>query len=120
MKPIIKETHFGSINIAGHQYDHDVLIRLDGQIKKRKKKLSKEIYGTSHKVSLDEARFLFDEGSDELIIGNGQQGCLFLSEAAQSFLEAKGCTVKVLATPEAIAAWNNAKGHVIGMFHVTC
>ena len=120
MKPLIKETHFGSINISGHQYDHDVLIRLDGQIKKRKKKLSKEIYGTSHKVSLDEAKYLFDEGSKELIIGNGQQSCLFLSEEAQSFFIDKGCAVKVLATPEAVTAWNNAQGQVIGMFHVTC
>jgi len=120
MKPTIKETHFGSINIAGHQYDHDVFIQLDGQIKKRKKKLSKEIYGTSHKVSLAEARFLFDEGSQEFIIGNGQQGRLFLSDEAQSFFTDKGCAVKLLATPEAIAAWNNARGHVIGMFHVTC
>ena len=120
MKPKIKETHFGSINIAGHQYDHDVLIRLDGQVKKRKKKLSREIYGTSHKVSLDEAQYLFDEGSKELIIGNGQQGCLFLSDEAQSFLKDKGCAVKLLATPEAMDAWNNAQGHVIGMFHVTC
>lgn len=33
-----------------------MLIRLDGKVKKRKKKLSKAVYGTSHLVSLEEAK----------------------------------------------------------------
>ena len=41
MKPRIDETEFGSITIEGTVFDHDVIIRPDGQVKKRKKKLSK-------------------------------------------------------------------------------
>ena len=48
----IDRTSFGDITIDGQTYDHDVLIRLDGSIEKRKKKLSKKQYGTSHVVSL--------------------------------------------------------------------
>jgi len=59
MEPRIERTKFGSITIAGAALDHDVLIRLDGQVKKRKKKLSKAIYGTSHIVSLDEAELVY-------------------------------------------------------------
>ncbi len=45
MKPQIDETHFGSISIEREEYNHDVFIGLDGAVKKRKNKLSKEILG---------------------------------------------------------------------------
>jgi hypothetical protein len=32
MKPTIDSTDFGSITIAGTQYPHEVIIRLDGKI----------------------------------------------------------------------------------------
>jgi hypothetical protein len=48
MKPHIDQTMFGSITVEGTPFGHDVIIRLNGQIKKRKKKLSKAVYGTSH------------------------------------------------------------------------
>ena len=55
MKPSIADTEFGSITISGELYEHDVVIRLSRKVKKRKKKLSKAKFGTSHIVSLDEA-----------------------------------------------------------------
>ena len=42
----IERTAFGTITIDGKTYDHDVVIRLSGEIVKRKKKLSKKYYGT--------------------------------------------------------------------------
>src|SRR5215207_5583506 len=42
MQPRIDRTQFGSVTIDGTVFEHDVLIRLGGQIKKRKKKLSQE------------------------------------------------------------------------------
>ena len=56
MRPRIDGTTFGSITIEGETFERDVLIRLSGEIKKRKKKLSKAVYGTSHIVSLEEAK----------------------------------------------------------------
>jgi hypothetical protein len=44
----IEGTTFGSITIDGKSYEHDVIIRLSGEVLKRKKKLSKKYYGTSH------------------------------------------------------------------------
>ena len=82
MKPHIDQTAFGSITIGGECLEHDVLIRLDGQVRKRKKKLSKAIYGTSHIISLDEARHLLEEGAQRLIIGTGQYGNVTLSDDA--------------------------------------
>ena len=120
MIPAIDGTAFGNITIAGERYAHDVVIRLSGKVKKRKKKLSKAKYGTSHLVSCEEAEHIYKVGAARLIVGTGQSGHLQLSAPAAEFFRLKGCPVQLLPTPEAIAAWNAAAGAVIGMFHVTC
>ena len=120
MRPVIGGTAFGSITIDGVDFGHDVLIRLDGRVERRKKKLSKAIYGTSHTISLDEARHVYEEGAERLIVGAGQGGLVELSDEAAGFFERKGCRVELLPTPEAIRLWNEAQGAVIGLFHVTC
>lgn len=113
-------TEFGSITIDGKKYPHDVLIRLSGKIKKRKKRLSKKIFGTSHILSLDEAEFVYEKGSERLILGTGQHDSVRLSPEAAEFFTRKGCEVLAEATPHAIVAFNRAKGRKIGLFHVTC
>ena len=120
MKPKIDRTEFGSITIEGTAFEHDVIIRLDGRVKKRKKKLSKAVYGTSHVVSLDEARHVYEEGAERLIVGTGQAGLVGLSDEAAGYFSRKKCQVELLPTSEAIQAWNDARGAVIGLFHVTC
>jgi WD40 repeat protein len=62
----IEHTEFGSITIDGKTYEHDVIIRLSGKVDKRQKKLSKELYGTSHIVSKAEAKSVFEDGCDLL------------------------------------------------------
>lgn len=120
MKPKIEATSFGSITIGGREIEHDVVLRLDGSVKKRKKKLSKRLYGTSHTISLDEARHVYEEGAELLIIGTGQYDLVHLSEEAQAYLVKHNCQTKLAATPKAIGVWNKAQGKVIGLFHVTC
>ena len=58
----IERTSFGSITIDGKTYEHDVIIRLSGEVVKRKKKLSKKYYGTSHVISKDEGKLVFEKG----------------------------------------------------------
>jgi hypothetical protein len=120
MQPRIDRTQFGSVTIDGKAFTHDVLIRLDGQIKKRKKKLSKAVYGTSHTISLAEAKHLYQKGAARLLIGAGQYGTVALSQEATAYLERHRCQVELLPTPEVIPAWNQAEGAVIAMLHVTC
>jgi hypothetical protein len=120
MKPTIQKTAFGSITIDDEIYEHDIVIRMSGKVKKRKKKLSKQKYGTSHIVSLDEAEYILDEGAKNLIIGTGQSGMLKLSDEAGRYFKEKGCSVELLPTPQAVEVWNEAKGKTIGMFHITC
>jgi hypothetical protein len=120
MNPNIDGSEFGSITIAGRRIDNDVMIRLDGAVAKRQKKLSKAIYGTSHVISLAEAEVIFDKGAERLIIGAGHNGMVGLSDEAADYFAKKKLKVELARTPEAIARWNKARGKVIGLFHVTC
>jgi len=120
MKPKTEATSFGSITIDGRRFEHDVLIRLDGSIQKRKKKLSKKFYGTSHTISEVEAEFIYEEGAQTLIIGSGQYDMVRLSPEAQGYFDARELEVIALATPEAIQRWNKIQENIIGLFHVTC
>ncbi|MDP4277183.1 MAG: Mth938-like domain-containing protein [Bacteroidota bacterium] len=120
MKTMIDSTYFGSITISGKIYEHDVVIGLDGQVRKRMKELSRTKYGTSHIVSFEEANDLFEAGANQLIIGTGQTGYVKLSEEAADYFRDNECSVLLFPTQQAIEAWNAAKGPVIGLFHVTC
>jgi hypothetical protein len=120
MEPRIDRSEFGSITIDGEVFDHDVIIRLGGRVEKRKKKLSKAVYGTSHTISLAEAEPLYQKGAVRLLIGAGQHGRVALSEEAATFFARNRCRVELLPTPEVIPVWNQAEGAVIGLLHVTC
>ena len=120
MKPRLDRAKFGSITIDGKTYNHDVLISLKGEVIKRKKKLSKAVYGSSHTISLGEAKFIYEEDAIMLIFGTGQYGMANLSEEAEKFFKDQDCKVEILPTPEAIKAWNQSKYGTIGLFHITC
>ncbi len=120
MKPKIDSCEFGSITIDGEDFEHDVLIRLSGEIKKRRKKLSKAVFGTSHIISLTEAEYIFENGVKQLIIGSGHNGNVTLSKEALEYFKKKELRVDLSPTPDAIDRWNKAKGSTIGLFHVTC
>lgn len=121
MKPIIDNTKFGSIVIENRTFDHDIMIRMNGEVVKRKKKLSKAIYGTSHILSIDEANEVFEANAKLLIIGSGQYGELKLSDEAKEFFSNNNCNVLLENTSDAIITWNNSDDEkLIGLFHVTC
>lgn len=122
MKPKIKETAFGSITVGKETYRHDIVIGLDGTVRKRKKKLSKRLFGTSHKISLDEIQDLYEKGARQLIVGTGQYDQVRLSEEARAYLTTQDCDAILLSTPDALTKWNESegKGETIGLFHITC
>lgn len=119
--PRLEETRFGSITIDGEIYDNDVIIRPDGTIKKRKKKLSKKYYGTSHCVSLEEIQqVLKDDKPEELYIGAGQAGQLDLSPEARRFVDELEIRVQRQDTPHILKPYNQAKSQRTALIHVTC
>ena len=116
----IENTTFGAITIDEKTYEHDVVIRLSGEVVKRKKKLSKKYYGTSHMLSKDEAKFVFEKGCEQLVVGSGQMGNVRLSPGAEAYFAKKDCEVLLRPTPEAIQMFNRSHAKKIGLFHVTC
>ncbi|MFC1867968.1 Mth938-like domain-containing protein, partial [Thermodesulfobacteriota bacterium] len=120
IRPRIDAAAFGSITIEGREIRNDVILRLDGSVEKRKKKLSKNVYGTSHTISLEEAEYVYEEGAGLLIFGTGHYGCAGLSDEAERYFKKHGCRVKAKATPEAIHIWNTTGEKAIGLFHITC
>ncbi|MBD3278184.1 MAG: hypothetical protein GF388_07790 [Candidatus Aegiribacteria sp.] len=120
MKPEINGTKFGSITVDGKNYTKDILIRLNGKVEKRRKKLSKARYGTSHKISIEEAHHIYQPEADRLIFGTGQYGAAGLSAETGDFFQSRKCRVTLLPTSKAVIEWNRAEGNVIGLFHITC
>jgi len=57
--------------------------------------------GTSHMLSKDEAKFVFEKGCEQLIVGSGQIGNVRLSPEAESYFARKDCKVLLQRTPEA-------------------
>jgi hypothetical protein len=120
MKPFLSGTGFGWIDVGDERISHDILISLDGNVTKRKKKLSKEVYGTSHTISLAEAEHIYEDGAEALLIGGGQFGRIRLSPEAIEYFEKKNCRVDIYNTPQAVKVWNNTESGLIGLFHITC
>lgn len=120
MKPRIDRAGIGLITIAGNDFDHDVVIRLNGVVEKRKKELSPLADGTSHLIALAEAQHIYEPGARWLIVGTGQAEHVELSDEAAAFFKQRQCQVQRLSTTKAIRAWNGAEGAVIGFFHVMC
>ena len=97
-----------------------MVLRLSGEVVRRKKKLSKKYYGTSHVLWKDEAKFVFERGCEQLIVGSGQMGNVHLSPEAEAYFAKKRCKVLLQPTPEAIQVFNKSHAKKIGLFHVTC
>ena len=120
MRPKIDDTWFGSITVDGTRYEHDILIRLSGKVRKRKKELSKALYGTSHTISLAEIEELYRPNAKRLIIGTGQEDKVRLSPEAADFLSDHNCQVDLWPTSKAADKWNQAEGAILALFHITC
>ena len=120
MKPLIDKSAFGWIQIAGRKFKHDIVIEHDGTIRKRKKKLSKAEYGTSHKISLAEAQDVYTRGVNTLLVGSGMFDSVRLSDEAANFFVERDTNVIILPTGKAIQYWNENQQVSVGLFHITC
>ncbi|CAD5244826.1 Mth938-like domain-containing protein [Thermococcus camini] len=111
---------FGKIVVDGKVYDHDIVIYPSGKIERRKKWLSKEKHGTSHRLDPDELREYLKEEFDVLIVGTGAWERLSLLPESRSLVEGK--EVYELPTSEAVNLFNelHKKKRVLAIFHVTC
>jgi hypothetical protein len=76
----------------------------------------RELYGASHVFSKDEAKFLFEDGCEQIIIGSGQMGNVHLSAEAEAYFKKHGCKVRLEPTGEAIGVFNRSREKRLGSF----
>jgi hypothetical protein len=118
--PKIVKTKSGEITIDKNTYEKDVYIFANGEIKKRKKSLAKEVYGTSHKIGPAELKKLCKGHPRKVFIRTGQSGLLELTEEGHQYLAEHRIEVQALPTPELIQAFNKCEKHKAALIHVNC
>jgi hypothetical protein len=96
-----------------------VVIRLSGEVVKRKKKLSKKYYGTSHILSKDEAEFVFEgDASSSFSVRARWAMCIYRRKLR---LISRKRAARLQPTPASIGVFNRSHAKKkIGLFHVTC
>ncbi|USS41455.1 Mth938-like domain-containing protein [Thermococcus aggregans] len=117
---MVEKVEFGRIIINGKEYHHDIIIYPSGKVEKRKKWLSKEKHGTSHKLDPEELKEYLGEEFEVLVVGTGIYGMLSLLPESRGLVKGKEIIEK--PTPEAAKAFNELreKKKVLGIFHITC
>lgn len=118
--PRLSATEFGEVVVDGERQDHDLVVRANGKVKKRKKKLSRQVHGTAHEISEQEIRYVCKGSPALVVIGAGHHGQISLSREAHAWLNAAGIRVMILPTPEAAVAFNQAAGPKALLLHVAC
>jgi len=109
---------FGSLQIDGSSYEHDVLIDR-GEISKRKRKPSKkfrEQFGHTP-LSVEEN---IPWKCRQLVIGNGVYGRLPVMQEVRREAERRKIKLLVLPTIEAIEVLNQNPKDTNAILHVTC
>src|SRR5262249_43279158 len=115
----IGDCSFGSIQIDGETYEHDVVIDR-GEITKRKKKHSKKFRDQIGHTPLSiEEKIPWK--CRQLIIGNGFTGALPVMDAVKHKAEKRGVELIILPTPDALEHLKKASpDDTNAILHVTC
>jgi len=118
--PRLQANEFGEVTVGGERKDYDVVVRANGKVKKRKKKLSRQVHGTAHEISEREIEYVCKGEPKVVIIGAGHHGQMSLSRDAHAWLNARSIRVMILPTPDAAAAFNQTAGPKALLLHVAC
>jgi hypothetical protein len=109
---------FGSIEIDGVRYEHDVVID-GGSIRKRKKKLSKPFRGAYGHTPLS-AEEDIPWKCRRLIVGTGANGALPVMQEVEREAQARNVELVVAPTDQAIQELTQAGKKANAILHVTC
>jgi hypothetical protein len=109
---------FGSIEVDGTTFDHDIVIDGD-RIRKRRKGPSKALraaYGHTPLSAAEEIPW----GCRRLIVGSGASGALPITDELLEEATRRGVEVVILPTREAIEAIAQGGADTNAILHVTC
>ncbi len=118
----IEKTEFGEVTVNGQSYDYDIVI-FPNKIIKRKKWITKEKHGTSHKFTRDEmkeyAEITTPESIDKIVVGTGQYGKLYLLPETKNYLKGKNIEFELKKTRDLVGEKIDEKRKLV-ILHVTC
>ena len=109
---------FGSLQIDGVAYDHDVVID-GGKVRKRKKKPSKKFQGQYGHTPLS-AEEEIPWKCRRLVVGTGAYGRLPVMDDMKLEAERRKVELVLLPTSEAIEKLKRAAKGTNAILHVTC
>ena len=113
-----EEFSFGLIRIDGVTYEYDVVIDR-GEIRKRKKKLSKPF-----RDAFGHTPLTIEENipwrCHRLVIGTGAHGALPVMDEVKREAERRKIDLLLLPTPKAIKVLEQDPGGTNAILHVTC
>jgi glucokinase len=110
----------GEVIVEGTAYNCDIYVLVDADVKKRKKSLAKEAFGTSHTIGPQELARVCKGGPEMVFIGTGTSGQAELNDEAQRYLKQRLISWQALPTPQAIRAYNKSSRRKAALLHVTC
>jgi hypothetical protein len=113
--PLIKEYHFGSINIDGEVFREDVIIFSDHV-------QSRWWRQQGHSLALDDLDSVLAQAPDILIVGCGAQGRMQVPDSTRRQLDEQGIQVQAHRTAEAVEQYNRIREErdVVAALHLTC
>jgi hypothetical protein len=109
---------FGSLQIDGVTYQHDIVID-QGKLRKRKKKLSKPFrgaYGHTPLTAAEDIPWI----CRRLIVGTGASGALPILDDVLQEAEARHVTLVIAPTAKAIQELMKSDSQTNAILHVTC
>jgi hypothetical protein len=109
---------FGSIEIDGVTYEHDVVIE-GGRTRKRKKGPSKALRGGYGHTPLTAAEDI-PWSCRRLVLGSGASGSLPITDDVIAQAERRGVELIVLPIVEAIEELRRSSANTNAILHVTC
>jgi hypothetical protein len=109
---------FGSIEVDGKTYEHDLVIDR-GRIRKRRKGPSKPFRSRYGHTPLSLAEDI-PWDCRRLVIGSGADGALPVMDDVAGEAERRGVTLVVLPTSEAVEELERAGEDTNAIIHVTC
>ncbi|MHB1640519.1 MAG: MTH938/NDUFAF3 family protein [Candidatus Dormibacteria bacterium] len=109
---------FGSIQIDGVIYEHDLVIDR-GEIRKRKKRASKEYRATYGHTPLSIKEDI-PWHCRRLVVGTGAQGALPVMDEVLQEAKRRKVELLILPTSEAIAVLNGGDKGANAILHLTC
>jgi hypothetical protein len=109
---------FGTIEVDGKTYEHDVIVDR-GRIRKRRKGPSKPFRSRFGHTPLSVAEDI-PWDCRRLVVGSGADGRLPVMDEVAEEAERRGVELRVMPTPQAIEELDRAPKRANAILHVTC